>query len=141
MTLESEFPQLRRTSFAVTSPITPAYNCIAWAAGDKTRFWWPIQGAYWPPTVPKDDTIPAFISLFEQQGYTACADGSLEPGIEKVAIYADANQRVKHAARQLGTGMWTSKLGRNVDIAHELSGLEKSSYGNVVVYMARTRTP
>ena len=33
MSLENFFPNLKLTGYAVTSPATSAYNCIAWAAG------------------------------------------------------------------------------------------------------------
>ena len=34
--LESMFPHLARSAYAITSPSTPEYNCIAWAAGDSS---------------------------------------------------------------------------------------------------------
>ena len=36
-----------------------------------------------------------------------------------------------HAARQLSTGKWTSKLGALEDIEHELDGLMGERYGKV----------
>jgi hypothetical protein len=64
-------------------------------------------------------------------------DGSLEAGFEKVALFADAQQTPKHAARQLQSGSWTSKLGPEEDISHSIYGLEGSKYGDAVVYMKR----
>ena len=40
-------------------------------------------------------------------------------------------------ARQLPSGLWTSKLGESEDIEHQVEGLEGSSYGNVLVYLCR----
>ena len=37
--IEITFPNLEAGNYAVTSPSTPEYNCIAWAAGD-TETWW-----------------------------------------------------------------------------------------------------
>jgi hypothetical protein len=65
--------------------------------------------------VPREVTVSAFVQLYSTLGYTACQDGSLELGFEKVAIYA-LGKVVKHAARQLPNGKWTSKLGGDVDL-------------------------
>jgi hypothetical protein len=45
--LESLFPNLRADPYAVTSPASTVYNCIAWAAGDNTRWWEPDPSAEW----------------------------------------------------------------------------------------------
>jgi hypothetical protein len=53
-------PGLRATPFRVTSPTDPAYNCIAWAAGATTDWWWPLDDArkcFWPPGVPRTATF------------------------------------------------------------------------------------
>jgi len=86
-------------------------------------------------------TLNAFIAVFETVGYTIAADTdeSLEPGIEKVALFADAGGIPKHAARQLLTGLWTSKLGESEDIEHELRALEGEHYGAVVMFLKRLR--
>ena len=44
---------------------------------------------------------------------------------------------VKHAARQLTSGRWTSKVGQNIDIEHTLAGLEGPFYGEVVRILKR----
>jgi len=134
------FPQLRQTPWAVTSPRTPLYNCIAWAAGDD-RHWWEPDAAReyrWPPGVPREYRIEAYIAAFEFLGYDVCevADEALDPGHEKVAIYAKDGE-VTHAARQLQTGEWTSKCGELEDITHALGGLEGPHYGTPVVIMRR----
>ncbi len=101
------------------------HNCIAWAAGDTSRWWWPdaFFVAYWPPGVPREDTVAAVAPPCESLGYRECDDAGVEPEHEKVAIYAVGDQP-KHAARQLPGGLWTSKLGQGVDIEHTLEGLE-----------------
>jgi hypothetical protein len=118
------------------------YNCIAWAASDTSRWWWPddpiIGYGYWPPTVPRELTIPAFVAAFQTLGYTACPDDSVENGFEKIAIYADRNSEPTHAARQLVNGFWTSKFGAYEDARHvDLSCLEGPGYGKVFVFMKR----
>ena len=63
-----------------------------------------------------------------------CDDGTLEADFYKVAVYA-LGRKPTHAARQLDSGNWTSKLGRSVDIEHQLEGLEGEEYGKVVQYL------
>jgi hypothetical protein len=62
----------------------------------------------------------------------------LEPGLEKIAIFAKGG-RPTHAARQLGSGRWTSKLGRAEDIEHDLRALEGEAYGAVAFFLQRPR--
>lgn len=136
----NDFPLLNEEGWTETSPIDPAYNCIAWAAEGDRRWWWP--GAppigFWPPDVADEPTVAAFEALFVQLGYAPCETGELEEGFEKVAIYSKEGE-VTHAARQLVSGRWTSKLGRNIDIEHTLRGLEGPTYGEVVRFLKRRR--
>ena len=138
-TITAAFPRLKRHSLLLTSPPTPAYNCIGWAAEDPARFWWPDpQGfAYWPAGVSRTEEIPSFVAAFALLGYAPCADGSHERQYQKLAIFADQNGKPTHMARQLKNGQWTSKLGREEDIAHSIYGLESGRYGNVVQYLKR----
>lgn len=136
--LERSFPGLKGTGYEIASPRTPEYNCIAWAAGETSRFWWPQEQAYWPPDVPRETTIDAFIEAFGTLGFSPCDRPDKERGIEKVALYAKGDEP-KHAARQLESGMWSSKLGRDVDINHTLEGLAGHQYGDVVKILKRPR--
>jgi hypothetical protein len=72
-------------------------------------------------------------------GYTPCEGVDLEAGVEKVALYATADGRPTHMARQLPDGHWTSKLGEQVDIEHELHALAGELYGSVVRLLHRPR--
>lgn len=136
--LEEHFPRLRDAGYRATSPESPGYNCIAWAAGDASRWWWPdaFFVAYWPSGVPREDTVEAVRAACETLGYQECEHADVEAGFEKLAIYADGEQP-RHAARQLPGGMWTSKLGQGIDIEHTLEGLESELYGRVVKVMRR----
>jgi hypothetical protein len=137
--LEALFPKLIGSPYTVTSSATQDYNCIAWAAGDDQRWWWPdLAGVrYWPPGVPRLESLSAFQAAFATLGYSTCNDELLELGFENIAIFADG-QGPQHAARQLANGGWTSKLGEVDDIEHELRDLEGSDYGGVVAFMRRT---
>jgi hypothetical protein len=141
----ADFPYLDSEGFTPTSPRNPRYNCIAWAAGQTARWWWPDpQGqAFWPAGVPRALTIAAFIATYQTLGFLPCPDGSLEAGFEKIAIYALGGAPT-HAARQLTDGTWTSKLGRSVDLSTTLRGVEGRLYGSVCQFLKRpapTATP
>jgi hypothetical protein len=59
--------------------------------------------AYWPSEALRIATIAAFVDAFTSLGYSPCADGGLDPGSEKVALYA-LQGTPTHAARQLRDG-------------------------------------
>jgi hypothetical protein len=84
------FPFLVPKNHVVTSPKTPRYNCIAWAAGDNQRWWWPDPDnvAYWPAGATREATVAAFIEAFGTLGYQPCINSDLEPGYQKVPLYA-----------------------------------------------------
>lgn len=141
--IEEEIPQLKSCTYLVTSPMTTDYNCIAWAANCTTCRWWPDEYGflYWPEDVAREETIPAFIAAFETLGYEKCNDGTLEPGYEKVALFADFFKNPTHMARQLDDGRWTSKLGDWEDIEHEkVEDVSGKPYGEVVCFMCRRKT-
>jgi hypothetical protein len=87
--------------------------------------------------VVREETLAAFQEAFQSLGYAVCADEALELGFEKVALFALADGFPTHAARQLGSGRWTSKLGELEDIEHALRDLEGVEYGTVVLVMKR----
>jgi hypothetical protein len=132
-----EFPFLTAQNHRVTSPATPEYNCVAWAAGDTEHWWQP--GVYWPADLPPSEFgIDALVQAFLALGYQSCGlDAGLEPGVEKVALYATGGEYT-HAARQLPSGKWTSKLGKDVDIEHDTPGdVAGGVYGDVAAIMRR----
>ncbi len=137
--IEFRFPNLKNSGYTSTSPETIDYNCIAWAAGDVKNWWDPIDH-YWPLGVERKLTLEAFIKAFETLGYIVCSDAIKEEGFEKIAIYKDQEGYPSHAARQLDSGCWTSKLGKMEDIEHDaLDGFEDSIYGSVAVLMKRPK--
>lgn len=139
--IEKFFPPLTESGYEITSPATPDYNCIAWAAEDDERLWWPdpLYIAYWPPQAPRIETIDAFIKAYETLGYVLCDTYEYEEGFEKIAIY-EKNGEPKHAARQLNSESWTSKLGSLEDIEHPtLEDLTGQDYGSVAAIMKRSK--
>lgn len=138
--IEQCFPGLSGGLFAIQSPVDNHYNCIAWAARDTKRWWWPADprtGAYWPVGAVREVSLTAFHQAFAQLGYEPCESDALERGFEKIALFAREG-RPTHAARQLASGAWTSKLGSEQDIEHGLSALTGSLlYGSVVQIFRR----
>jgi hypothetical protein len=150
------FPLLNNSNHRTTSDPVEEQNCIAFAAGDRTHCWWPIIESphkcrppyFWPKACDPEETIEAFVCAYQVVGFQKCDEGetgSLENGIEKIAIFAkDFNngksKEPTHAAVQSPTrnGKWRSKMGKQEDIEHELHLLEGRLYGKVVVFMKRT---
>jgi hypothetical protein len=138
---EKSFPNLTRKDYHVTSVDDINYNCINFAAGRQDAWWCPLNpddGATWPDGVPKRWDIEALIILFNQIGYEVCETPEVEEGFEKVAIYRKDDGWPTHAARQLSSGAWKSKLGSWEDIEHRsLRCLEGDEYGTASVFMKR----
>jgi hypothetical protein len=136
-----KFPNLQREGHTPRSPKSKKYNCIAWAAEDNARWWWPTIPYYWPLGVPRANTLEAFVQAFESLGFIACDDSEclaphFEPGITRIALYL-LNGIPKHAARQINNKIWSSKMGSNMDIEHTLNALEGPEYGRVKKILRR----
>jgi hypothetical protein len=133
-----EFPHIQPNSLRITSCATQEYNCIAWAAGDNTRWWCNLPGYRWSNSC-RNQTIESLITTFTEIGYEICDEARLEEGLDKVALYAKEGNWT-HASRQLPDGRWTSKLGFGEDIEHatpeDLSG---DLYGEVYCIMKKVR--
>ncbi len=138
--LSEYFPGLRSGGTRITSPATVEYNCIAWAAGDDARWWWPdvTELGYWPEAVIREESIKAFVMLFASLGFTETETSTLESGVEKIALFG-IGTKPTHAARQLPNGVWTSKLGPWEDIEHSLQALTGDVYGEVVRVFRRSK--
>ena len=134
------FPRLSPKNCRITSPPTAEYNCIAWAAKDETR--WCEPNRYWPiETDPVDYDLGILVRVFESLGFAECSDGLFEPEFLKIAIYG-SGVYCTHAARQLPTGKWTSKLGKREDIEHDQpDDVGGGVYGELVLFMKRAFAP
>lgn len=140
--LESVFPNLGGSGYQLTSPDDPGYNCIAWAAGDPARWWWPDAAGdgYWPEPAPRAETLDAFAAAYRTLGYRPAGTAESVAEIEKVIVYAKGG-RPTHAARQLPSGRWTSKLGGGPDIEHMPDDLVGEVYGVVALILERPIPP
>lgn len=121
------------------SPTSNRYNCIGFAVGSTTKFYWPVRHPvhYWPADVPLEVSVRAFTALFYEHGYSIASGPDLETEFEKIALYTDRNGVPTHAARQGPDGVWLSKLGRGEDIRHELEALEGNAYGSATRFYKR----
>jgi glycine/D-amino acid oxidase-like deaminating enzyme len=149
--LASSLPNLRGDPFEITSPETPRYNCFAWAADDD-QHWWeppnplydlldPVPTRYWPPGALPELSVDGLVSAFAKRGYARCDFADLEPEFEKIAIYVSTTTGlVTHAAKQLASGAWTSKIGDWEDIVHStLQAVEGTAYGVAARFLRRPR--
>jgi hypothetical protein len=137
------FPNVTAANHSITSERSRRYNCIAWAIGDEKNWSWPSCNPddteiFWPDEIPREETIQVIVAVFATFGYLPCADGAFESEYERVAVYA-MDGKPTHAAKQLENGWWSSKLGRGVDIAHELNALDGPFYGSPIVFLRRPR--
>ena len=142
---EKNFPNLTKNLYEVVDDETDAYNCIAFAAGDKTRWWEPDPyGVYYWPIPRREYTVSCYVELFESLGYKKCKCSIRWRGIERVALYYDPvgspqmpPNSPTHAAKQFPNGRWRSKLGAWELIEHKgltcLNGTDatgsRTSYG------------
>jgi len=141
------FPSLSGR-FDITSPDDEDYNCVAWSVNDKKQWWWPTPfgqrrwpGKYWLPGIDHEETVKAFVALYERLKFEKCDSRDFETGYDKIAIYANSIGTVTHTARWwLEDKGWSSKLGEENDIRHHsLESIEGHSYGTVVQVMRRLR--
>jgi hypothetical protein len=136
------FANLAVADYQVTSKATEEYNCISWSVHVEDQVIWPDEDEQfsWPVNLPRSESVEVFTEFFVAAGYELCDDGELDAAYEKVALYVD-DGLVVHAARQLPNGRWTSKLGAECDICHNmLGGLEGPVYGQVSVYLRRMQS-
>jgi hypothetical protein len=114
--------------------IPGTYNCIAHTGGIKNVWVNPYQ------------TVEGWNLYYSPLGLkpTPGLDLSIEPGVQKVAVYATKTAAGKidqytHAAIQESDGTWTSKLGSGPLIRHRTAlAVEGPVYGEVVrVYVKK----
>lgn len=136
--LERLHPNLSIQGYHISSCKTPYYNCFAWAS-EISHLWIDNYGS-WPVELPMELTLETYVKYFGRLGYLPAnsLDESVEEGYSKVAIYANSENEPTHAARQLPTGKWTSKIGALQDIEHNnLKALEDDRFGKAVVILKK----
>ena len=110
--LEHLFPNLAGSGYEITGEASDQYNCIAWALGITTEKWNSEDPAdYWPPSLPRNNRVETVMRLFAGEGFSLCDDDTLEPGYEKIAVYAFVG-RSYHVARQMQDGPVDQQAGK-----------------------------
>ena len=143
--IEDIFPRLKTSkAYTIKSECTARYNCIAFAAGDEDRWWWPLPKSpmyYWPPDVPRELSVEAFVAAFESIGYQVCPDGRPEMDHDKIVLYVNDGAPTHAARLNAGSSVWLSKLGELYDIEHnsaiDVGGVSVADYGDPHTYMIR----
>ena len=136
MWIDNQYPRLAKEGYTITSEPDDEYNCIAYAAGDRTTWWSHENGYHWPNASRTPD-ISSLVEVFEGLGFEQCINASYEHGFDKVALY-QKNGEWKHASVQMEDGAWSSKLGPDEDIRHETSeSISGDSYGVIHCIMRR----
>jgi len=135
--LARAFPRLSREGYEIKSEPTEQYNCIAYAAADTSKWWSDIRGRYWPDFATRSESMGSLIEVFAGIGYQRCQDSRLESGYEKVALYEEDGKWM-HAAVQMPSGRWCSKVGAGPLIEHRSpESLSGGEYGEPTVHMRR----
>ena len=135
--LVKEFPRLYDEGFEIVDQPSDLYNCIAYAAGDISKWWDLGEDNYWPASATHSDCIESLKEVFATMGFEQCKDDRFEEGYLKVALYED-NDGWQHAALQTATGRWRSKMGEGPVIEHlSPESLSGGMYGNPTIYMRR----
>jgi hypothetical protein len=144
--IRQTFPNFPRRGFCKTSEATSEYNNFAWAAGDDTQIWAPLNlgSFYWPDNVVKGNTLREFTQLYRSIGYrdTRLDDTEYEQNVEKIALYINTQGKVLHVARQLSSEKWTSKILGHEDISHKAYNFleyDTHSFGRVAKIMRREK--
>ena len=132
------FPTLSNERFRIVDRPSERYNCIAYAADDTTKWWWPDGANYWPPWATETNRIESLEEAFSGLGYEQCDDSDAEAGYSRIALY-EADGVMRHAAVQMPSGRWRSKLGKGPVIEHRSpESLAGGKYGRPTVFMRRS---
>lgn len=135
------FPKLSSEDFRIVEPASDRYNCIAYVAGDTTKTWWPNEIDYWPPRATRDNRVESLEEALAGLGYEQCDDSNVEAGYQKVALYGFQG-RFEHAAVQMPSGRWCSKMGKGPVIEHfSPESLSGGPYGDATTFMRRPKGP
>ena len=95
-----------------------------------------MEVSYWPPGLPREETVAAFERALAHLGFQPCATRVPEKGVEKVALFA-LQDKPTHVAKLVAKQKWSSKLGEIEDIEHTLEALRGPEYGIIVQIYSR----
>lgn len=107
--LNLSFPNLRNEGFTVIEPPSDRYNCVAYTAGDTSRWWDHTPRRYWPPHASRSGRIESLIEVFVVLGYEQCKDESLEDATKRLpsmTITAPGSTRAFKCPTEHGAAKW-----------------------------------
>lgn len=141
------FPALSQDKiFCINSPISPSYNCIAWAMGYDSRWVANIDNPFldkiavkfvwWPEGVEISQRCEALQKAFEALGFELTTNKEYEPLYDKAVLYTDGTKWT-HASRIVAEGVEHSKFGGLWDAFHSHNVFDNSPYGTPYAYMKR----
>lgn len=131
------FPNLNDNNHRTTSPPSLSYNCFGGAIVGGEVLMGPERGYIWPSGAPANHNLSSFEIAIAEYGYQPCDSSALDPGWEKIALFGIPDH-VDHAARQLSSGRWTSKLGKEEDIEHDTAeAVCGGVYGPLLAFFKR----
>ena len=137
--LTRAFPNLTSEEFEIVEQASDRYNCIAYAAGDTSKWWDHNEDNYWPSSATRSERVESLREVFVGLGFEQCQDSQAEEGYQKVALYEQQDVWM-HAAVQTPDGRWRSKMGQGPVIEHlNPESLSGGMYGNPTIYMRRVR--
>ena len=141
LSLPKDFPNSVAEPFTITSPITRNYNCIAWAFGDDSKWYWPDDYGigFWPIPLKRECSSESFVDLFKSIGFVPCKTDKYETNFEKIALFLDVHGFPTHAAKQIDEHKWSSKLGELHDVGHTIKSIEDGLYGKAIIFMKRKK--
>src|SRR5208337_1990217 len=101
----ADFPSLGG-NYTVTSPAARRYNCIAWGAANDARWWWPDARniGYWPPNIPREETLDAFERAYALQGYATCSPESKRSRYTACALVRTWSPRMPRGSLKMAGG-------------------------------------
>ena len=135
--VNSEFPQLAGEGYEIVGSPTDRYNCIAYAAGDASRWWDHNENHHWPGYVSRSNSMESLKQVFLRLEFQPCNDSRMEGGYQKAALY-EREGAWEHTAVQMPNGRWRSKMGRGPVIEHQSPQfLSSYIYGEPTTYMRR----
>ena len=141
----SDYPNIiNGINFKIIQQDNEDYNCIAHSLGYNHITIWPISKRFWvwDKTLPYINTINNFVSLYRKFNYEICEDSSWEFEYDKIALYISVlsgRNTVSHAAKQIDSYWWSSKIGGDELFEHTLEAIENKNVGTKYVFLKRPK--
>ena len=141
----SDYPNIiNGINFKIVEQDDINFNCIAHSLGIRNMSIWPakLELWVWDKSLPYINTINNFVNLYRKFNYEICEDSSWEPDYDKIALYISilsCRNTVSHAAKQIDSYWWSSKMGGDELFEHDLEAIENKNVGTKYVFLKRPK--